>query len=127
MLLRTFLRAKIHRVTVTVVDLDHEDSITIDADLMAAVDLDHLEQVTVWDVTNGARVTTHAMRGGAGSGEIQVNGAAAHRIKPGDQVIIAAYAQVDRSEVATFRARIALVDEDNRLTDTREVGLADRG
>ncbi len=125
MLLRTFLRAKIHRVTVTAADVDYEGSIAIDADLMDAVDLDHLERVTVWDISNGERVTTYAIRGARGSGEIQVNGAAAHRIRPGDQVIVAAFAQLDRSELAGFRARIALVDAHNRLTEVREAGLAE--
>jgi len=125
MLLRTFLRAKIHRATVTAADVDYEGSIAIDADLMDAVDLDHLELVTVWDVSNGERVTTYAIRGPRGSGEVQINGAAAHRIRPGDHVIIAAFAQADRSELAAFRARIALVDERNRLTEVREGGLAE--
>ena len=125
MLLRTFMRAKIHRATVTAADVDYVGSVTIDADLMTAVDLDHLEQVDIWDVTNGERVRTYALRGRPGSGEIQINGAAARRIHAGDIVIIAAYAQLDRDELADFRARVALVDGDNRLTTLRDIGLAD--
>lgn len=125
MMLRTFLRAKIHRATVTEADLDYVGSITIDADLMDAADLDHLERVDVYDITSGARLTTYALRGERGSGEIQINGAAAHLVGPGHLVIIAAYAQLDRSEVAAHRARIVLVDEKNRLHEVRSVGPAD--
>jgi len=125
MLLRTFLRAKIHRATVTDADLDYVGSVTIDADLMEAIDLDHLERVDIWDVTNGARISTYAMRGRSGSGVIQINGAAAHHVHPGDVVIIAAYAQVSRSEIADYRARVVMVDGANRITGVKEMGLAD--
>ncbi len=124
MMLRTFLRAKIHRATVTAADLDYVGSVTIDAELMDAAGIDHLEQVDILDVTNGARLTTYALRGEPGSGEIQINGAAAHLVKPGDIVILAAYAQVDRSELASHRARIVLVDGDNRIVEVREDGPA---
>jgi aspartate 1-decarboxylase len=125
MMLRTFLRAKIHRATVTAADVDYVGSVTMDADLMAAADLDHLERVEVWDVTNGNRVNTYAMRGRAGTGQVQINGAAAHHIRPGDLVIIAAYGHLDRSEVAAHRARVVLVDGANRVTEVREMGPAD--
>lgn len=124
MMLRTFLRAKIHRATVTAADLDYVGSVTIDADLMEAADLDHLEQVEIYDITNGARLKTYALTGEAGSGEVQINGAAAHLVKPGDLVIIAAYAALDRSEVASHRARIVLVDDGNRVAEVREDGPA---
>ncbi|MCP4901430.1 MAG: aspartate 1-decarboxylase [bacterium] len=125
MLMRTFLRAKIHRATVTAADLDYVGSVSIDADLMDAADLDHLEQVEIYDITNGARLTTYALRGPRGSGEVQINGAAAHLVAPGDLVIICAFAQIDRSELADFRARIVLVNEDNRISEVRRPGLAD--
>jgi len=125
MLLRTFLRAKIHRATVTAADLDYVGSVTIDAELMAAADVDHLERVEVYDITNGSRLSTYALRGRAGSGEIQINGAAAHHVRPGDLVIICAFAQLDRSEVADHRARIVLVDRRNRITEVREAGPGD--
>lgn len=125
MMLRTFLRAKIHRATVTDADLEYVGSITIDADVMDAADLDHLEQVDVYDITSGARLTTYALRGEPASGEIQINGAAAHHVQPGDLVIIAAYAQLDRSEVADHRGRIVLVDESNRVEEVRSVGPGD--
>jgi aspartate 1-decarboxylase len=125
MMLRTFLRAKIHRATVTAADVENVGSVTLDADLMAAADLDHLERVEVWDVTNGNRVTTYAMRGRSGTGQVQINGAAARHIRPGDLVIIAAYAHLDRAELAGHRARVVLVDRANRVTEVREMGPAD--
>jgi len=124
MMLRTFLRAKIHRATVTAADLDYVGSVTIDGELMDAAGIDHLEQLDILDITNGARLTTYALRGPDGSGEIQINGAAAHLVHPGDTVILAAYAQVDRSELATHRARIVLVDGKNRIVEVREDGPA---
>ncbi len=127
MMLRTFLRAKIHRATVTAADLDYVGSVTIDPELMEAADLDHLEQVDILDVTNGARLTTYALRGTPGSGEIRINGAAAHLVHPGDLVIIAAYAQIDRSELVIHRARIVLVDGDNRIVEVRQDGPAVMG
>ena len=120
MLLRTFLRAKIHRATVTAADLDY-----VDADLMEAADVDHLERVEVYDITNGSRISTYALRGPRGSGDIQINGAAAHHVRPGDLVIVCAYADLDRTEIADHRARIVLVDRHNRLTEVRETGPAD--
>ena len=124
MMLRTFLRAKIHRATVTGADLDYVGSVTLDPELMDAADLDHLEQVDILDVTNGARLTTYALRGEPGSGEVRINGAAAHLVHPGDLVIIAAYAQLDRTEIPSHPARIVLVDETNRITEVREDGPA---
>ncbi len=124
MMLRTFLRAKIHRATVTAADLDYVGSVSIDADLLDAADLDHLEQVEILDITNGSRLTTYVLRGPAGSGEIRINGAAAHLVSPGDLVIIVAYAQLDRSEVAGHRARIVLVDGTNRIAEVRVDGPA---
>ncbi len=125
MQLRTFLRAKIHRATVTAADLDYVGSVTIDGDLMDAADLDHLERVDVFDITNGARLTTYALRGPRGSGEVQINGAAAHLVHPGDLVILCAWEQVDRSEVADHSARIVLVDAANRIVEVRQAGPAD--
>jgi aspartate 1-decarboxylase len=112
---RTLLKSKIHRATVTAADLHYEGSITIDHDLMDAADLVDYEQVDVYDVTNGARLTTYAIPGPRGSGTICINGAAAHLVKPGDLIIIAAYAQFDDSEVAMRRPRVLLVDERNRV------------
>lgn len=119
-MMRSFLRAKIHRVTVTRCDPDYVGSISIDRDLLAAADLLPLEQVDVYNITRGTRFTTYCLAGTAGSGEIGVNGAAAHLAKQGDFVIIAAYCQLDREDVPHHRARIVLVDEGNRVTEVRD-------
>jgi len=93
-MLRTMLKSKIHRATVTQADLHYVGSLTVDADLMEAADLLEGEQVTVVDVDNGARLITYVITGEPGSGIIGINGAAAHLIHPGDLVIVIAYGVV---------------------------------
>ena len=115
---RTLLKSKIHRATVTDANLQYEGSITIDEDLMRAADLLEFEQVQVYDVTNGHRLTTYVIRGEAGSGTICLNGAAAHLISVGDLVIIASYAALTPEEISGHRPRVILVDEQNRVRDT---------
>ncbi|MDH7570288.1 MAG: aspartate 1-decarboxylase [Armatimonadota bacterium] len=105
------LKSKIHRATVTGADIDYVGSITIDLDLMDRAGLHPGEQVHVWNVANGARFETYAMPGDRGSGVICVNGAAAHLARPGDKVIIAAFALTDEP----VQPRIVLVDEQNRF------------
>jgi len=112
--LRTMLRAKIHRATVTGADVAYVGSITLDADLMAAADLLEGEQVAVLDVTNGARLETYVLPGPAGSGTVQINGAAAHLVHPGDVVIVLAYAHMDEAKARVHRPRVVFVDEANR-------------
>ena len=111
---RTLLKSKIHRATVTDADLQYEGSITIDEDLMRAADLVEYEQVQVYDITNGQRLTTYVIRGEAGSGTICLNGAAAHLVDVDDLVIIASYANFSAEELGGHRPRIILVDEHNR-------------
>ena len=112
---RFVLRAKIHRATVTAADLHYEGSISIDRDLMDAVDIAEWEQVQVVDLTNGSRLETYAIEAPGGSGEIQVNGAAAHLVRPGDLVIVMAYGGVPEERLAEHRPRIVTVDERNRV------------
>ena len=102
-MLRTMLGGKVHRATVTQADLHYVGSITIDQDLMRAADILEGEQVDVVDVTNGARVTTYAITGPAGSGIIGINGAAAHLIRPGDLVIIMSFRMLDEEELVEPR------------------------
>ena len=97
-MLRTMLKSKIHRATVTQADLHYVGSVTIDADLMEAADLLEGEQVTIVDIDNGARLVTYAITGQRGSGVIGINGAAAHLVHPGDLVILIAYATMDDAE-----------------------------
>ena len=111
---RTMMKSKIHRATVTATDLDYEGSLTIDADLLVAADILPNEQIHVWDVTNGTRLITYALRGKPGSGEVQVNGAGAHLIRPGDTIIIATYASFEESELEGHAPRVVFVDAKNR-------------
>lgn len=118
---RVMMKSKLHRATVTAADLHYEGSITIDADLLDAADVLPNEQVHVWDVTNGARLVTYALRGEAGSGVVQVNGAGAHLIRPGDVVIIATYAVLEDQEARAHEPLVVLVDAKNRPKDMRHV------
>ena len=112
---RTLLKSKIHRARVTASDLHYEGSVTIDLDLMEAADIVEYEQVDIYDVTNGARLTTYAISGPRGSGTICINGAAAHLVKPGDLVIIASYAKYGKQEIRAHEPRICRVDAENRF------------
>src|SRR5256714_10642462 len=116
-LLRTMLKSKIHRATVTRADLHYVGSVTVDEELMEAADLLPGEQVAIVDVTNGARLETYVIPGERGSGVIGVNGAAAHLVHPGDLVILISYAQMDDRQAREFRPRIVSVDERNRVAD----------
>lgn len=112
---RTLLKSKLHRATVTDADLHYVGSVTIDADLMEAADMVEFEQVQIYDITNGARLTTYTMRGPAGSGCIQINGAAAQLVSSGDLVIIASYANYESDEVENHRPKVILLSADNRM------------
>ncbi|MFT4307734.1 MAG: aspartate 1-decarboxylase [Microbacterium sp.] len=114
-MLRTLLKSKIHRATVTDADLDYVGSVTIDRTLMQAADLLPGEQVAIVDVTNGARLETYVIEGEADSGVIAINGAAAHLVHPGDTVILISYALVDDVEARTLEPRIVHVDAGNRI------------
>jgi aspartate 1-decarboxylase len=114
-MLRTFLKSKIHRATVTEANLDYEGSITIDGLLADAADLWPNERVEIYDVSNGSRLATYVIRGEEGSGVIAINGAAAHLVKPGDLVIIASYAQMTDDEGRDWQPRVCFVDSENSL------------
>jgi aspartate 1-decarboxylase len=111
---RFLLKSKIHRATVTEADLDYEGSVTIDEDLMRAGNIVPYEQVHIYDVTNGNRIITYAMVGQAGSGTICINGAAAHKVHPGDLVILATYSLMSEKEQRGFQPKIVQVDAQNR-------------
>ncbi len=112
---RTLLKSKLHRATVTDADLHYEGSVTIDADLLEAADLVEHEQVQIYNVTNGSRLTTYALRGPRGSGCIKVNGAAAHLTGRGDVVIIASYASYSSEEVRHHQPTVVLLGDENRI------------
>jgi aspartate 1-decarboxylase len=114
---RRMLKSKIHRATVTEANVEYEGSVSIDAELLRAADILPYEQVDIWNCSNGARVTTYAIEGPAGRGEICVNGAAAHLVKPGDVVIIASWLDVEAEEARRFEAIRVFVDRHNRRRD----------
>lgn len=114
-MLRTMLRGKIHRATVTGADLNYVGSITIDSHLLQAADILPFEMVQVVDITNGARLETYAIAAEAGSGVIQLNGAAAHLMNIGDLVIIMSYVQVEDSVAMDWKPQVVLVDASNRV------------
>ena len=113
---RMFL-GKIHRAVVTDANLDYEGSVTIDERLLQAAGMLNHEEVHVWNLTRGSRFTSYAIAGERDSGVICVNGAAAHLTRPGDLIIIAAFAEMDDEEARRHEPRIVRVDERNRLVE----------
>jgi aspartate 1-decarboxylase len=118
---RQMLKSKIHRATVTDCDVDYVGSITIDTELMASADLIPNEQVHVWDLDNGSRFVTYVIEGEAGSGTIQVNGAAAHLTAPGHKVIVASFGSYSEADLEGYSPVVVHVDDTNRAVavDTR--------
>jgi aspartate 1-decarboxylase len=113
------LRAKLHRVHVTHAELDYEGSVAIDGRLLEAADIREYERVDIYNIRNGERFSTYAIRAESGSGIISINGAAAHKASPGDMVIICAYGEFEEREVAAHKPRLVYVDAQNRITHTR--------
>ena len=118
-MLRTMMKSKIHRATVTQADLHYVGSVTVDEDLLDAADLLAGELVHIVDVTNGARLETYTIAGERGSGVIGINGAAARLVHPGDTVILIAYGQMETAEAKDFQPA-------RRLRRRREQGARDR-
>ena len=117
-MLRTMMKSKIHRATVTQADLHYVGSVTVDADLLDAADLLPGELVHIVDITNGARLETYTIAGPRGSGVIGVNGAAARLVHPGDLVILIAYGQMETAEARELEPRVVFVDSENRVVAT---------
>ena len=113
-MVRTMMKGKIHRATVTESNLDYEGSITIDQTLLDMADIMEYEQVQIYNVTNGERFTTYAIRGERGSGVMCINGAAAHKARKGDLIIVATYAGLDEQELVNFEPKKVYVDALNR-------------
>ena len=113
-MLKTLLQAKLHRVRVTEADLDYEGSCGIDEALLEASGIVEFQYLELYNVTNGERFSTYAIRAARGSGTISLNGAAARRAMVGDLLIICAYSQYSEAELATHRPVVVLVDEHNR-------------
>ena len=116
---RTMLKSKLHRVTVTHSELDYEGSCAIDDTLLEAANIREYEQISSYNVTNGERFSTYAIRATRNSGIISINGAAAHKAAPDDIIIIASYANYSEIEIEKFTPQLVYVDEQNRIQSQR--------
>lgn len=118
---RNMLKSKIHRATVTHCELHYEGSCAIDEDLLEASNIVENERIDIWNVNNGERFSTYAIKGERGSGMISLNGSAARRAQLGDLVIIAAFAMVDEEELkAGWKPDLVFVDEHNKIKGSRD-------
>lgn len=115
----TLLKCKLHRVTTTHAELDYEGSCAIDGYLLDIAGIREYEQIQIYNVNNGERFTTYAIRAEEHSGIISVNGAAAHKANPKDLLIIAAFASMDEAEADQFKPKLVYVDAENKITHTR--------
>jgi aspartate 1-decarboxylase len=116
-MIRTLLKSKLHRATVTDADLNYTGSISLGPELLEAADLVEFEKVDIYNCNNGERFHTYTILGKAG--EVCLNGAAARKVQPGDIVIIASYATYSAEEVATHRPRLVYVDAANAITEIK--------
>lgn len=114
----TMLKCKLHRARVTHAELDYDGSCAIDSRLLDLAGLLEFEQIQIYNITNGERFTTYAIRAEAGSGIISVNGAAAHKARVGDRVIICAYGEMEEGAARVFKPRLVYCDEANRVVRT---------
>ncbi len=117
---RIMLRSKIHRATVTQCDLNYEGSCGIDEDLLDAADIREFEKIELYDINNGERFSTYAIRGRRGSGEISLNGAAARLVHLGDLLIICTYAPMTSADIEGHRPKIVFVDDRNQITGLKK-------
>ncbi|KAG0163870.1 hypothetical protein DFQ28_009345 [Apophysomyces sp. BC1034] len=118
---RTMLKSKIHRASVTHCELHYEGSCAIDESLLEAANITENEQIDIWNISNGERLTTYAIRGERGSGMISLNGSAARRAQVGDLIIIAAFALIDDADVRSgFKPSLVFCDERNTIRSTRD-------
>ncbi len=116
---RTMLKSKLHRVNVTHSELHYEGSCAIDEALLDAGNMREYEQISIYNVTNGERFSTYAMRAERHSGIVSVNGAAAHKANPGDIIIIASYAVYHEIELEKYSPELVYVDDNNRIQSQR--------
>ena len=109
------LKGKIHRARVTGADLNYEGSIEIDSSLMEAAGIVPFEQVDIWNITNGERFSTYALSAPRRSGTVAINGAAARKVQPGDEIIITAFVSMSEKEAQSWKPHVVRVDRENRL------------
>lgn len=114
-MIRTFLNSKIHKATVTDAKIDYEGSCQIDIELLNAAGILPNEKIDIYNITNGERLSTYAIVGPPASGLICVNGAACHKAKKGDKIIICTYAELESSEISNHSPKIIHVDDENRI------------
>lgn len=114
----TLLKSKLHQATVTLTELEYEGSCAIDADLLSAAGINEYEQIHIYNLNNGERFTTYAIKAEAGSGVISVNGAAAHKASKGDRVIICCYARMTQEEADKFKPSLVYLDSENQIKRT---------
>ncbi|HEY2980444.1 MAG TPA: aspartate 1-decarboxylase, partial [Anaerolineales bacterium] len=112
--------AKIHGATVTEVNLQYVGSLTLDSEIMEKLDILPNEAVQILNLNNGSRFTTYVIPGEAGSGVVAINGAAARLAQPGDKVLVVSYALMEEKEARSFRPKVAIVDERNRIVEVRQ-------
>ena len=115
--LRTVMNSKIHRATVTEADINYIGSITIDEELVEAANISEWEKIEVLNITNGSRLETYVILGERGSGEICINGAAAHLVNPGDLVILVTYKTIEEEEINQHLPTIIHVNGRNKIID----------
>jgi len=115
----TMLKCKLHRACVTHSEIEYEGSCAIDGRLLEAAGIHEYEQIQIYNVANGERFTTYAIRAEDGSGIISVNGAAAHKANPGDRIIICSYVELSQQELVNFKPKLVYLDEKNTITHTR--------
>lgn len=118
-MLLTLLKAKLHQARVTHAELEYEGSCAIDGNLLDTSGIREYEQIHIYNLANGERFTTYAIRAEAGSGIISINGAAAHLAGPEDRIIICSYTQLEQQEVANFRPTLVYLDTLNRIIGMR--------
>ena len=118
-MLRSMLKSKIHRATVTDANINYHGSLTLDGNLMEAADLLPCERVMVYNITNGERFDTYIITGEKGSGTVCINGAAARKASIGDLIIIASYGDYSPEEILNGKSRIVILDPENRISELR--------
>ena len=115
-MIRTMLKSKLHRVTVTHSELEYEGSCAIDIALLKEANISEYEKISIYNITNGERFVTYAIKAEENSGVISINGAAAHKANPGDKLIVATYADYNEIELKKYHPQLVYVDESNKIT-----------
>jgi len=110
------LKAKLHKASVSHAELDYEGSCAIDGNLLDSAGIREFEQIQIYNISNGERFTTYAIRAESGSGIISVNGAAAHKANVGDKVIICAFGSYTEAEMLNHKPKLVYLDESNTIT-----------